>query len=97
MNGSTLDDAATAQTFPLDIPVQCNATPTAEGGTCDATTSLNSLLPGAITEGKRTTIELGQVRIYDPGPNGTGFGAGCPPTCGDGDETVFMRQGFFVP
>ncbi len=90
-------DAATVQTFPLDFPVQCTPTATAPGGTCDATTSLNTLLPGAIVEGQRAIIELGQIRVYDPGPNGTGFGGGCPPSCGDGDETVFLRQGIFVP
>jgi len=35
--------------------------------------------------------------VLDPGPNGTGFGAGCPATCGDGDETPFLRAGVFVP
>jgi hypothetical protein len=37
------------------------------------------------------------MRVLDPGANGTGFDSGCPPTCGDGDETVFMRQGIFIP
>ncbi len=97
MNGGATGDAATVQNFPLDLPVQCNATPTAEGGSCDTTTTVNSLLPGAIVEGKRAILEIGQMRVYDPGANGTGFDTGCPPTCGDGDETVFMRQGLFVP
>ena len=70
-------DAGTVQSFPLDFPVQCTPSATA-GGTCDATTSLNSLLPGAIVEGQRSIIELGQMRVYDPGPNGTGFGTGLP-------------------
>lgn len=36
-----------------------------------------------------------------PGPNGvpgTGFeGPACPPDCGDGDETLFLNQGVFIP
>ena len=35
--------------------------------------------------------------MKDAGPNGTGYGAGCPQTCGDGDEAVFLRQGVFTP
>jgi hypothetical protein len=97
MNGGVNGDAATTLHFPLDLPAQCNATPTDDGATCDTTTTLNALLPGAIVEGKRAILELGEMRVYDPGPNGTGFGTGCPPACGDGDETVFMRQGVFVP
>ena len=91
------NDAATVQNWPLDFPVQCVATPPDEGATCDTTTTLNSLMPGAVIEGRRENFEVGQMRVYDPGPNGTGFGAGCPPACGDGDEGVFMRQGLFVP
>ena len=37
------------------------------------------------------------IEVRDAGPNGTGYGAGCPPTCGDGDEAPFLRQGFFLP
>jgi hypothetical protein len=50
-----------------------------------------------VLDARRATWEVGQLRVLDPGPNGTGFDAGCPTTCGDGDETVFMRQGIFVP
>ena len=49
-----------------------------------------------MTERQRAIWALGQVQVKDAGPNGTGY-ASCPPTCGDGDETVFMRQGIFVP
>ena len=49
-----------------------------------------------MTETKRSIWEMGDVIVKDAGPNGTGL-ASCPPTCGDGDETVYMRQGIFVP
>ena len=29
--------------------------------------------------------------------DGTGYGTGCPPNCGDGDEKPFMREGIFTP
>src|SRR4029079_8295046 len=58
-NGGDTGDAATAQNIPLNLPVQCVATPTtAEGGVCDGATTVNSLLPGAIVEGKRANFEL---------------------------------------
>jgi hypothetical protein len=96
-NGSPLVESATVQDFDLQVPVQCVATATADGGNCAVTTTVNSLLPGSILDGKRSIWSLESVKVLDPGPNGTGFGSGCPTTCGDGDETVFMRPGVFVP
>ena len=97
-SGSPLVEGATTQDFDLGIPVQCVTTASAlEGGKCETITTANALYPGAVLDTRRTIWDLGQARILDPGPNGTGFGAGCPATCGDGDETVFMRQGIFIP
>jgi hypothetical protein len=97
-NGSPLVEAATVQDLDLQVPVQCVATASAlEGGKCQATTTVNALYPGAVLDTKRASWELGQVRVLDPGANGTGFGSGCPTTCGDGDEADFMREGVFVP
>jgi hypothetical protein len=66
------------------------------GSTCAANTTVDAIVPGTIVEGRRSVWQLGQVEVKDAGPNGTGY-ASCPPTCGDGDETVFLRQGIFVP
>ena len=97
-SGSPLVEGATTQDFDIEVPVQCVATASAlEGGKCETTTMANALYPGAVLDTKRAIWELGQARVLDPGPNGTGFGAGCPATCGDGDETVFMREGIFIP
>jgi hypothetical protein len=46
---------------------------------------------------KRGLWGYGDMTVRDPGANGTGYGAGCPPACGDGDEGVFLRQGVYVP
>jgi len=87
----------TTQTQPLQFPVQCTTTSdTTRGSQCSLTTTYEAVVPGAVTERVRAIWALGQVQVKDAGPNGTGY-ASCPPTCGDGDETVFMRQGIFVP
>jgi hypothetical protein len=96
-NAAEQPEHGTVQTFPLAWSVQCVATiETTRGSACSTITSLNAILPGAVLETKRTIWEMGQVTVRDAGPNGTGYAA-CPPTCGDGDETTFMRQGIFIP
>jgi len=60
-------------------------------------TMLDALIPGVVREGKRAIWQLGQVNVLDAGPNGSGYGSGCPATCGDGDERTFLRQGIFIP
>ena len=79
---------------PIALMPHCSAT---IGGACNVTTTMNSLVTGAVTAGQRANWELGNIEVLDAGPNGTGYGAGCPTTCGDGDENVFMRQGLWVP
>jgi hypothetical protein len=96
-NAAEQPEAGTTQTFPLELTTQCvSTTSTTIGGDCTQTTTLNALLPGAALEKKRAVWALGQTVVRDAGPNGTGY-ASCPPTCGDGDEKTFMRQGLFIP
>jgi hypothetical protein len=97
INAPESPETGTVQTIPLQFPADCVATAsTTIGGACSANTTFNALVPGAVPEGQRSVWALGQIEVKDAGPNGTGYAA-CPPTCGDGDETVFMRQGVFVP
>ena len=48
-------------------------------------------------------ISTFSMQMLDVGPDGViapssdPFGLGCPPTCGSGDEKVFLRQGVFTP
>jgi hypothetical protein len=96
-NAPEQPEAGTSKTLPLEVSVQCTTTAaTTTGGACNQTTSLNAVLPGAVIERKRSSWVLGQALIRDAGANGTGYAA-CPPTCGDGDEKDFMRQGIFIP
>jgi hypothetical protein len=96
-NADEMPEWGTTQTIPFKWPVQCVATgDTTRGANCIATTSANSLFPGAVIEGRRNIWSVGQGSVMDSGPNGTGYDS-CPPTCGDGDETVFLRQAIFIP
>ncbi len=98
------DLAATVQDFDFAMPVDCVATPAPEtGGRCSLTSSADSLVPGFVAERKRAVISAFSIRLLDAGADGSTvpavdpFGLGCPPTCGSGDENVFLRQGVFTP
>jgi hypothetical protein len=59
------------------------------GSTCELSTTLDSLVPGAAVERSRAIWELAQVRLDDGGPDGdAGTTAGNEP---------FAVQGVFVP
>jgi hypothetical protein len=91
-------DPATVADVPLEIPAGCTPTAGTEtGATCAVTTTVDSVLPGAVKEGDRAIWQMGRIDLRDAGPNGAGYGSGCPSTCGDGDEATFMRQGVFIP
>jgi hypothetical protein len=97
-NGSPPVESGTLGDLTIDVPVQCVATSsTSTGGLCQSTLNITSLYPGLVADQKRAVWQIDNVQVLDPGPNGTGFGAGCPGSCGDGDETVFMRPGLFAP
>jgi hypothetical protein len=73
--------------FPLTTP----CTPTADpnvGSICSLTTTLDTLIPGAIEEGQRSVMQLSQVQVIDGGPDGD---------TGTAPNTMFLRQGVFVP
>jgi hypothetical protein len=96
-NAPETPEPGTVEQQSLRFPVPCSATGDAtKGGTCGITTTYDAVIPGAVSERMRAIWAVGQVQVMDAGPNGTGYAA-CPPTCGDGDETVFMREGIFVP
>jgi hypothetical protein len=74
--------------FPFVVPCAPTADP-AEGSTCSYSTTVDSIIPGAIVEGKRAMWTLGAVNVYDGGSDGdadTLFG-----------NTVLARPGVFVP
>ena len=98
LSGASGNESATlsGQYF-LRAPFPCLETvDPGTGSDCALATAADAVVPGIVTEGKRAVWQLGPVEVYDSGPNGTGY-ASCPPTCGNGDETMFMRQGVFIP
>ena len=97
-NGPDTDENGTMADTQLEMPVTCVGTGASTiGAHCALNTTMDALIPGVVREGARAVWGLGQVVVRDAGPNGTGYGAGCPTTCGDGDEGTFLRQGIFVP
>ena len=96
-NAPEQPEPGTVQVFKFEFPTDCVSTvSTTVGSNCNANTTANALIPGSVVESKRSVWELGQVSVKDAGPNGTGYES-CPPTCGNGDETTFLREGVFVP
>ena len=81
--------AATVEDFDMRFAVPCTGTAsTSAGSICSITTSADTLMPGAVKEGKRAVWELDRVHVRDGGPDG------------DADTTgnrVFLRPGVFVP
>ena len=78
-----------AGTFDVFLELGCAAAPPA-GATCAINTTAETLVPGAVREGKRSIWELASpVRVYDAGEDGH---AGSTD-----DNTLFAMQGVFVP
>ena len=82
-------DPATVVDIPYPIAASCVATAsTAIGGTCTANTSANAAVPGAVKDGKRAIVEVGQIVVSDGGPDGI---------VGTTPNTLFAVQGIFIP
>jgi hypothetical protein len=82
-------DAATVVPIGFPVPAQCNNTADAAiGGLCTANTSANAVVPGAVKDGKRAIVEIGQIQITDGGDDG--LNATAP-------NTLFEVQGIFIP
>jgi hypothetical protein len=97
LNAEETPEPGTTEQTDFKFPVNCAATADANvGGLCSVNTTANSIYPGSVLETRRTIWQLSDITVKDAGPNGTGY-ANCPPTCGDGDEGTFLRQGIFAP
>lgn len=76
--------------IPLDVIVPCTATAdTTVGSTCSVSTTVDSLVPNAVKEGRRSIWQLDQVKVYDAGEDGL--------SRTPSDDTVFLVQGLFIP
>jgi hypothetical protein len=90
-NGSNLDEAATVQDIPFPVNAFCVSTADMTvGSTCSVSSSSQAHCPPVCQnfDGQRSVVELGQVFVRDGGADGQ---------IGTADNTVFMRQGIFIP
>ena len=82
-------DPATVIDIPFPVVTPCTATAsTAIGSTCAITTTANAVVPGAVKDGKRAIVEIGQLQVFDGGTDGV---AATDP------NTLFSVQGIFIP
>ena len=82
-------DPATVVDIPFPVNTTCvNTAGTGVGGTCTTNTTANAVVPGAVKDGKRAIVEVGQVQSFDGGPDGVVATA---------PNTLFGVQGIFIP
>jgi len=82
-------DAATVVDIPFPVTTSCVSTAsTSIGSSCPFTTTANAIVPGAVKDGKRGIVEIGQIQVFDGGPDGQ---AATTP------NTLFQVQGIFIP
>jgi glucose/arabinose dehydrogenase len=74
-------------TFAFTIPCTTTGSGTV-GSTCSVSTTADAVSAGVIKEADRSVWQLGQIDVLDGGPDGN---------VSTNDNTVFMRQGVFVP
>jgi hypothetical protein len=83
-------EPATVQDTSIEASFTCAQTAsTSTGSTCSMRTSFNAFIPGSIKDTKRALMEVDDLRVYDGGADGVGSTTA--------DNTVFLRQGVFVP
>jgi len=90
---STTSCSATVVDLPFPVTGTCAATPAdgTIGGTCSITTTADAVVPtagGVVKEGKKATVEVGQILVNDGGTDGLASTAG---------NTVYARQGIYIP
>jgi hypothetical protein len=73
--------------FPVTVACTATADP-AVGSACSLATTLDAVTPGAVPEAARSVWQLGAVEVLDGGGDELASTAG---------NTVFLRQGIFVP
>ena len=89
-NGPAADIPATVTDSTFAFNMACSATGGSEGGTCNATTTVDAVTGANLArEGKRAIWELSQIQVFDGGADGDADTAG--------DNTLFAVQGVFVP
>jgi hypothetical protein len=88
-NGPNLNEAATVQDIPFPVGFNClNTADTSIGGICSISTEQPLIpYPQSVTP-PLAVVGMTQVQVYDGGADGY---------ASTNDNTVFMRQGMFIP
>jgi glucose/arabinose dehydrogenase/PKD repeat protein len=87
-HGPSVAETGTVEDFTLNFFVPCTGTPDTSGSACSTQTTGDALIPGLVGESARAIWDLGPVRLYDHGPDGT---------IATADDALFATQGLFVP
>jgi hypothetical protein len=89
VSGSIPIDPGTLGDLTFNVTVPCTPTvDTTIGSTCATTTTADSVLPGTVREIKRTVWQVGQIQVWDGGPDGLAVTPG---------NTLFAVQGIMAP
>jgi len=81
--------AGTVQDAVIGFAIPCAATSdTLQGALCSLTSSMDALVPGTVLEGRRSIWQLGQIQVFDGGPDADADTA---------NNSLFATQGIFVP
>jgi agmatine/peptidylarginine deiminase len=90
LNGTAHNEGGTVADLPYTFAIPCTATQGTGniGSNCALTTTADALTPGTVVEAKRTIWQIGTLEVRDGGPDGV---------ASTQDNTVFLRQGIFVP
>jgi hypothetical protein len=88
-NGPSRGDRATVTDVPFSFTAQCSATGEVTfGSSCSVATTADALTPGTVVEGARANWQIDAVEVADGGADGSAATA---------DNTLFARQGVFIP
>jgi hypothetical protein len=100
---------ATVMDIPFSVGVQCVGTPSDDtiGANCNVTTTADTVVPGSggsVQEGKKSSVEISQIQIFDGGLDGLAAqnplpdAGACPPSCitSPGD-TLYSVEGIYIP
>jgi uncharacterized delta-60 repeat protein len=96
-DGNSNSGSATVSDARIDVPVSCTTTGGAAGSNCSVATTLDTMVPGSAPEGKLSIYDLPSIQLMDAGSDGTIGTQSCAPTCGNGDERVYLTEGVFTP
>jgi hypothetical protein len=89
LNGSLPADPATVMDIQFPVTVPCTPTlDTTIGAACSVSTTADSVLPGVVTESKRSIWQITHFDLLDGGADGLAATTG---------NTVFETAGLFVP